>query len=266
MDRRAGMLRWTLLILTTQFIHAYGDSSEASVNEALKGLNKRSRFARGLQDQCVDVYEDLEQRARKAGQDFLHNDVNNWHRVKNQDRRFDLITEQLKKQENEFQQKYENDVIGLSRNLQALEPVKEKIKEILSYQTELTEKILQLNDLASKAAREKFYTEIKFLAKSNMPCLKAIYSSWERNYKELKDPGDGSGENKVELKEENESKMQVAKRDVEAALKVYEEKILQLFKLCQTVPEFKIKLRDAGFQPDGSMHELQTLRKERRDK
>ena len=88
MDRRAGMLRWTLLILTTQFIHAYGDSSEASVNEALKGLNKRSRFARGLQDQCVDVYEDLEQRARKAGQDFLRFRItvawskNNW-RLKN---------------------------------------------------------------------------------------------------------------------------------------------------------------------------------------
>ena len=97
-----------------------------------------------------------------------------------------------------------------------------------------------------------------------MPCLKAIYSRWEEEYKELKDPGDGSGESKVELKEENESKMQVAKKDVEAALKIYEVKIVDLFELGQNIPELKIKLKDAGFKGDGSMNQLDVLRKRKR--
>jgi len=252
------------LVFFGSFSSVFAEDPKTSVSQALKGLNQKTRFARGLEDQCVDVYEDLEMRARKAGQDYLHNDVANWHHVKNQDRRLDLIASELTKQENEFSTKYQNDVIGLSANLQLLEPIKAKKEEILTYQTDLTEKILQLNDLASKITREKFYTEIKFLAKTNMPCLKAIYSRWETSYKELKDPGDGSGENKVELKEENESKLEVVKREVEGALKIYEEKIIQLFKLGQNVPELKIKLKDAGFKPDGSMNELQVFRKARR--
>ena len=63
---------------------ARGDNVKADVADAIKGLNKRTRFARGLQDQCVDVYEDLEKRARQAGNDFLHNHVANWHHVQNQ--------------------------------------------------------------------------------------------------------------------------------------------------------------------------------------
>ena len=58
--------------------------AKTSVSVAIKGLDKKTRFARGLQNQCVDAFDSLEQRARKAGTDFLHNHVNNWHHVKNQ--------------------------------------------------------------------------------------------------------------------------------------------------------------------------------------
>ena len=99
----------------------------------------------------------------------------------------------------------------------------------------------------------KFYTEIKFLAKTHVPCLKAIYTQWENAYKELKDSD--SGESKVELKETTESKAQVAKKHVGDALQIYEEKIINLFEMSQAVPELKIKLKDAGFKSDGSMSE-----------
>jgi len=232
---------------------ADGEQAKANVAEAIQNL-KRTRFARGLQNQCVDVYDDLEQRARKAGTDFLHNHVANWHHVQNQDRRFDTLSKELTNQENDFSVKYENDIIGLSENLQLLEPIKDKKKEILEYQSDLTTKILELNDLASKVAREKFYTEIKFLAKTNVPCLKAIYSQWENAYDELKDRE--GRESKVELKEENESLEGVVKKDVESALNVYEEKIMEMYKLSQAVPQLKIRLKDAGFNNDGSLSEL----------
>lgn len=233
--------------------YCFVEGTEPDVEAAVKGLTKKTRFARGLQDQCIDVYEDLEQRARKAGTDFLHNDISNWHHVKNQDKRFDMITNELEKQENEFTKKYENDVIGLSENLQLLEPIKEKKREILAFQSVLTTKILELNDLASKVARVKFYTEIKFLAKTHVPCLKAIHTQWENANAELKD-SDG-GESKSELKEKTESKAQVAKKYVEDALQDYEKKIIDFFEKSQAVPELKIKLKDAGFNSDGSMNE-----------
>ena len=118
-----------------------------------------------------------------------------------------MITNELEKQENEFTKKYENDVIGLSENLQVcssflnalhsslstscqnpnysdirfmfdhrslkfilirsfqlLEPIKEKKREILAFQSVLTTKILELNDLASKVSSDisivHFSTEI----------------------------------------------------------------------------------------------------------
>ena len=104
-----------------------------------------------------------------------------------------------------------------------------------------------------QVARVKFYTEIKFLAKTHVPCLKAIHTQWENAYAELKD-SDG-GESKVELKEKTESKAQVAKKYVEDALQDYEKKIIEFFEKSQAVPELKIKLKDAGFNSDGSMNE-----------
>ena len=72
------------LVFFGSFSSVFAEDPKTSVSQALKGLNQKTRFARGLEDQCVDVYEDLEMRARKAGQDYLHNDVANWHHVKNQ--------------------------------------------------------------------------------------------------------------------------------------------------------------------------------------
>merc|ERR1719370_511315 len=97
--------------------------AKTSVSVAIKGLDKKTRFARGLQNQCVDAFDSLEQRARKAGTDFLHNHVNNWHHVKNQDRRFDLLSKAVTDQENEFSKKYEIDVIRLAQNLERPEPI-----------------------------------------------------------------------------------------------------------------------------------------------
>ena len=97
------------------------------------------------------------------------------------------------------------------------------------------------------------------MAKTNAPCLKAIYTQWENVYEELKDT-EGRA-TKIELKEENESKEQVVKTDVEAALNIYEEKITELFKLSQAVPQLKIKLKDAGFNTDGSMNEVKRRRR-----
>jgi len=229
------------------------DQVSVDVAQALKGLTKKTRFARGLQDQCVDVYEDLEQRARKAGTDFLHNHVANWHHVKNQDRRFDSLSNQLASQETEFSKKYETDIIALSESLQSLEPIKKKRAEILQYQTFLTTKILELNDLASKLAREKFFTEIQFMAKKDVPCLKAISSRWADAYDELKDK-EGK-DTKVQLRAETESKEDSAKKTVESALNVYEQKIVELYKLSGAVPQLKIRLKDAGFNDDGSFDE-----------
>ena len=92
------------------------------------------------------------------------------------------------------------------------------------------------------------------MAKKNVPCLKAISTRWKNAYKELRDGEDG-GESKVQLRALTESEEEAAKKKVEAALNVYEEKIVALYKLSGAIPQLKIRLKDAGFNEDGSLNE-----------
>jgi len=194
---------------------------------------------KGVRGQCLYTFLELDTKSSKEAVKVVH-DLAGWDELSQADARYAALDETYNKRNEEV--KGETAVLEESKELLALEPVKNTVVDIKEYQRDMLKAMLELVKWAEKNQYSIYFYQLDPIGKTELPCAKAIQESYASKYPDLL-----HSENN-EVLEETKDKLDDSKRTLEEMIATYMKKIDDLEAKATKIPEIKKALVAAGWK------------------